>query len=161
VKDEIIERLKAVVGKQMDEMKTMKTVICIPVLRNQLNQYETRGTVYEDLLHQCEQIIKYAWKGEAIKKPILPFAAHSSKRSDGSLTREILQLSSIRNPFNMQLEPIEIEKFLGETLLPNNARNFKGGYEKAGGGRTSNASQGNTSGNFTLQKNLRNTHSVA
>jgi hypothetical protein len=54
VKDELIERLHAIIEKQMEEMKTMKTVICIPVLRNQLNQYETRGKVYENLLHQCE-----------------------------------------------------------------------------------------------------------
>ena len=34
VKDEVIDRLRAIVQKQMDEMKAMKTVISIPVLRN-------------------------------------------------------------------------------------------------------------------------------
>ena len=71
-------------------MKTLKTVISVPVLRNHLNQFEFRGGVqFEDLLQQCRQIIKYASKGLQIDKPILKLVANSSKRSEGSLIRQI------------------------------------------------------------------------
>ena len=50
VKDELIERLQDIITKQMDEMKIMKTVISVPVLRNQLNQFSTKGVMYEDLM---------------------------------------------------------------------------------------------------------------
>lgn len=63
-----------VINKQMDEMKTLKTVISIPTLRNQLNAYNTRGVNFEHLLSQCEQIINHAWKGISITNPILQLA---------------------------------------------------------------------------------------
>lgn len=73
----------------MEEMRTLKTVISVPYLRNQLNQYEFRGVQYEDLLEQCYQIIRYAYKGQIIDQPILPLANNSARNSNGSIIREI------------------------------------------------------------------------
>lgn len=118
VKDAAIEKLKAVVEKQMEEMKVLKTVMSLPVLRNQLNQYNLQGVMFEDLMDQCQQIIQYAWKGEKIQKPILPLATTSSPKrmTEGSLTNEIISYSTIRNPFTNRIEQLEIEKFLQEPL---------------------------------------------
>ena len=88
LKDAIIDKVMGIVNKQTEEMKTLKTVISVPVLRNQMNQFEFRGVRYQDLIQQCTQIIKYASKGQKhIEKPVMPYAAHSSKRSEGSLLR--------------------------------------------------------------------------
>ncbi len=50
LKEAIIDKVMEIVRKQTDEMKTLKTVICVPVLRNQMNQFDFRGVRYEDLL---------------------------------------------------------------------------------------------------------------
>jgi hypothetical protein len=51
LKETIIDKLIDMINQQVDEMKTLKTVISIPVLRNHLNQFEFRGGVrFEDLL---------------------------------------------------------------------------------------------------------------
>ena len=43
IKDMIVEKVISLITKQMEEMRTLKTVISVPYLRNQLNQYEYRG----------------------------------------------------------------------------------------------------------------------
>jgi hypothetical protein len=50
IKDMIVEKVTSLITKQMEEMRTLKTVISVPYLRNQLSQYEYRGVQYEDLL---------------------------------------------------------------------------------------------------------------
>ncbi len=53
IKDMIVEKVTSLITKQMEEMRTLKTVISVPYLRNQLGQYEYRGVQYEDMLEQC------------------------------------------------------------------------------------------------------------
>ena len=112
IKDMIVEKVTSLITKQMEEMRTLKTVISVPYLRNQLGQYEYRGVQYEDLLEQCYQIIRYAYKGQLIDQPILPLVSKSGKNSNGSLIREIQNLSIIENPLTHQKEAIDFPKFL-------------------------------------------------
>lgn len=90
----------------------MKTVISLPVLRNQFNSYECRNVSYDEILEQCYQIIRYAFKGQIIDQPILLPANTSSRNSNGSIIREIQNLSAIDNPLTNQLEAIDFSKFL-------------------------------------------------
>jgi hypothetical protein len=90
IKDTILEKVTKLINKQMEEMRTMKTVISLPVLRNQFNSYECRNVTYDEILEQCYQIIRYAYRGQIIDKPILPPVANSSARnSNSSIVREI------------------------------------------------------------------------
>ena len=50
VKDAIVDKVSMLINKQMTEMRTMKTVISLPVLRNQFNSYECRNVSYDEIL---------------------------------------------------------------------------------------------------------------
>lgn len=137
----------------------MKTVISIPVLRNSLNAYETRGVKYANLLAQCEQIIKYAWKGLTIPKSVLTLAANSTIRSNGSLSKEIQNLSLIRNPFTNKQEPIDVARYLSQSMTQEmhkqNSTDFKRSMSVTQNKNISYAQQ------KTLSKNIRNMYSEA